>query len=466
MTLKEIIEEREFAIHTPIALAFFLISGFILSVSVIIPYIHSYSKNIGIDIGIILFISFVIYITWYYNRSVFPKLSNEKHNFIIAIQTENSKQKSRIAKDYANEINKQLIKYQLNKSYKVVVLNNNLSRVLENKFNEYVELKMNNEIQDENNIDFLKIKNKLNAKFIIYGNLIKRNTENSTYLLSIDAILTHTKTNINQGSVIQRQFSEIWKNEVSILENEELTGFKTNAKNHLFTALYMIALSTFTDNKYLLGIDIYNTLELYIQDKEELNSYLGKIKELRSIMYFLQSRIYYFNGEYERSMHYRDLYQEQIPNQYDKYLTEAIKYTKLRNDPETALEFVYKAKAISKGNGIWRYSMLYLLIKLNKHKEAITVLQELEKNNFRDETDCIMQTISYNQNCLKEDSNHIQSNFIIGALKFKKLKNPTDAYYNLEKFISDTKEKAEWLVLHNEAKSILKEINQIIGLEE
>jgi hypothetical protein len=56
-------------------------------------------------------------------------------------------------------------------------------------------------------------------------------------------------------------------------------------------------------------------------------------------------------------------------------------------------------------------------------------------NLFKNESDALLQVLSYNEQCLCEDDNHVQTEFIKGTLMYKKLNKPIDAYHKLIKFV-------------------------------
>ncbi len=139
----------------------------------------------------------------------------------------------------------------------------------------------------------------------------------------------------------------------------------------------MLGLATFIDLNYIKGIEINQKLIKYIKDNDKYKSYQTKVHRLLASSYFMHSRVLYFNGDYEQAITYRRKFQELTPDEYDAYLNEAIFHVNRRNDPETALEFVEKAKKIAKGNGTWKYSKMYLLIRLKRYSDALRVLDKI-----------------------------------------------------------------------------------------
>ncbi len=465
MNWEKIISEKDFAFHRIGTLVFFLVTSSLTIIGVVIPFIKDYFPQPFVHFLILGLVELFIICYWYYDRTIYPKNKGNKKSLVIAITTENSKQKTRIAHDFTNQIQKRLRDFGLDSKYEIVILHNHLSKETQKKINLWAQSQKAGLLDSENVLKFNKMVKRLNATFFIFGDLIKRNSSNSTYCLSLEAMILHPPTNPIQGQVLLKEFHELWKREMTFLEEDELNGFKSNAEHVFFATSYMIGLVSFIDNNYKQGIEIWDALEKYIKDKPELANYHEKIIHLKSISYFLFSRFLYFNGQIEESTVYGDKFLALTPNEYFTCLTEAIKQVKIRNDAGLALQFIEKAKMVAAGDGTWRYSKLYLLIKLNKHKEALQVLDEIIANKpYPNENDTIAQVTIYNLTCLKEDPLHYQTLFIIGTLTYKKLNSPTNAYERLEEFIKLTNGNASWKLLNERAKEYITEINRIIGV--
>ncbi|MHA7830724.1 MAG: hypothetical protein ACX93O_06470 [Flagellimonas sp.] len=431
--------------------------------AVIIPFIRNYSENLYLHLSLFIALNFCIIIYWYYFRAIFPKGKHKKENLIIAITTEDSKQKTRITKDFANEIKKQLKVNGLDTIYNVIVLNNSLSLKLQNRiqlWNESIQagLNLSGDIRS-----FLKTATRLNAKFFVYGDLIKRNEGNSTYFMQIEALIMHAKTNDIASNTLKKEFADLWKREISFLEKDELNGFKSNA-NHIFlTATYMLGLATLVNHKFEEGIKIWESLERYIKEKGDLDDFKPKISQLKYQSYIMLSRLYHFQGDYVKSTNMREKYLSIIPNEYSALLNEAIKQVTISKSPELALKLIDKAIPLAGKDGTWKYNKFYLLIEINEEIAALSVLDDILSSQFKDEIDIINQVISFNKFCLKENPNHIQSNFIIGVLIYKKLDNVTLAYDYIKSFSDLAGASNRFSILKEKANKYLKEIDKIIG---
>jgi hypothetical protein len=466
MNWKEIITDKDFLFSRISTLVILIVVSSLALMQIVIPFIKPYFPQAYVHVLIFVTVEFTIAAAWYYNRAIFPKGNKNKLNLVIAITTEDKKQKTRITKDFSKEIDKLLRLHGLSDSYDVIVLQNYLSKTLHEKINLWADARRAKIHDAEDVRSFNQISKRLNAKFFIYGDLIKRNSSNSTYYLSIESLILHAPTNQINSQSLNKEFSELWNREIMFLEDDELNGFKSNAEQIFFTASYMLGLATLVDNNFKQGIKIWDALLKYAENEQELKEYKSKMTQLKGICCFLLARLLYFQGQIEESVSYREKYLKITPNEYDQHLNEAIKQVKLRNDPELALQHVNLASALANGDGTWRYSKLYLQIKLGQCKEALRTLDEIIGTKFTNEIDTIQQVIAYNNQCLNEDPDHIQTNFIVGSLIYKKLDRPLDAYEKLEAFSNSVDGNETMLTLKDRTLNYISEINKLVKIEK
>jgi hypothetical protein len=206
MNFKDWLSEKDFAFHRIETLVALLVSSALVMMSVVIQFIKGYIDKPYIHAIIFALVELIIIGYWYFNRSYFPKIKSNKSAIVIAIITESNKQKTRITHDFKNQIQRRLRDYNLDSSYEIVVLHNHLSRVMQNRINIYIQALKAKLFDSEDIRTFFKLTNRLNAKFIIFGDLIIRNTENSTYCLSLDAIILHKPTDQKNGQALHKEF--------------------------------------------------------------------------------------------------------------------------------------------------------------------------------------------------------------------------------------------------------------------
>lgn len=468
MDWKDIITQKNLHYHRFSSLIILMITVMITMIVVVIPFIVSFiptDYQTFSKIGLLLLAEIILIGHWYFYRLVFPKGKKGIQYIVVAIVTENQKQKERISNDFVNSLKKQLREYHMHNTYDVIALHNahsiNLRRIIDNAF-----LRTNKETRNIVEIEkFNKVNNRMNAKFIVFGNLISRDSPNNRYILNIEALIRHREAPSNNRNEIHKDFMEIWRNEISFLEENESTEFKSTSQQVFFAASYMLGLATIIDFNHQKGIEIGNKLLDYIYKNDKYKEFEPKVVKLLTLSYFLFSRVLYYLGDFEKSTFFRRKYHELVKDDYDTYLSEAIFQVNKRNDPQAALELIEKAKKVSKGNGTWKYSKFYLLIRINNHVDALKVLDNILVTSYKDELDAVSQVIHYNQHCLKEDPCHIQSLFIIGVFIYKKLNNAPVAYDKLEEFIHKTDKSEHWGILNKRAKTYLKEMNKLMEIK-
>lgn len=441
-----------------------LIIILVILIFAISNFLDIYTEDIFIHSVVIMPLMIIVFIHWFYNKYVFPKGEDSKQNIVIAITVEDAKQKSRITKDFAKGIERQLRFHNLTRYYNVIVLNNSLSEKAKRIIYNYNDSLGGVETLGVNE-KLTQISKKLNAKFYVFGEILKRNEGNSTYCLNLEALLLHSKTDKISNDTLQKEFSDLWKKEISFLEEDELNGFKSNANYIFFTATYMLGLATLIDNRFEQGIIIWEQLEHYIKEKRKHEDFKTRIERLKCICYSLLSRLYHFQGRIKESVALRDKFYEVFPNEYHALLNESIKEVSIMNNPEYALDLINRAQKVANEDGTWRYNKLYLLIKIEKEEEALKLLEELIFNTFINEVDIINQVIEYNKNCLEIDNTHIQSYFILGVLCYKKTNNITLAYDYFDKFVNRATEEKRFKILKDWSKNVINEILEVLEIK-
>jgi len=125
-----------------------------------------------------------------------------------------------------------------------------------------------------------------------------------------------------------------------------------------------------------------------------------------------------------------------------------------------ALRSIKQAAKLSKHDGAWRYSKAFLLLYLKKYGEALKTYFDIENYKYKGEEITLGQVIKFNKDRLEIKNNDIVSNFILGFVYLKKLKNyPTSLEY-FEKIITNyTEDKESYLILRK-VDEFLKEIKR------
>jgi tetratricopeptide (TPR) repeat protein len=436
-------------------------------IQVLIPYINQFIPakwHLIVDNSILLFSVSVFALHWYYHRTSFPKAKSNKPTIVVAIVSENETQKERLSKDFVNNLKSNLETYNLENTYDIIVLHDALSLKLRNT----IDKAFGKPIDSKKLSLFNSMSSKMNAKFFVYGDFVTRNSPNNTHLLKLEGLIRHRNSPTKLRQELHSSFNDIWEREISFLEEEEINGFKSTSDQVFFASIFMLGLALFNDTNFLKSIEVNEKTLAFIDKNPNYEKYKPKVLNILASGYFLHSQLLYFMGDFDEFYLYRKKFINLIPNEYEALLSEAIYQVSRRNDPETALEMVERASKLSNGIDIWRYSKFYLLIKLNRHSEALTILDEIIGYSYKNEFSNVNQVINYNTICYNEDSNHIQSFFIIGSLAYKKVGNLPFAHEELTKFVELTvnnNNNNDWKELIEHANNYIQEIEDVIGIE-
>jgi tetratricopeptide (TPR) repeat protein len=432
---------------------------------VLIPYINQFIPEkwyLLVDNSIILISVSVFILHWFYHRTSFPKAKSKKATIVVAIVSENETQKERLSKDFVINLKNNLRTYNLENTYDIIVLHDALSLKLRNIIDKGFGNPKDSKKQDLFNV----ISSKMNARFFVYGDFVTRNSPKNMHLLRLEGLIRHRNSPKKLRQELHSSFNKIWEREISFLEEEEINGFKLTSEQVFFASVFMLGLALFNDTNFLKSIEVNEKILIFIDKNPNYEKYKPKVISILASGYFLHSQILYFLGDFDGFYLFRKKFINLIPNEYDALLSEAIYQVSRRNDPETALEIIEKASKLSKGIDIWRYSKFYLLIKLNRHSEALTTLDEIIGYSYKEEFGNVAQVIRYNTICYEEDSTHIQSFFIIGALAYKKGGNLPFAHEKLTRFLELAENNDNWLELIERAKVYIFEIDEVIGVKD
>ncbi|MBU3820576.1 hypothetical protein KO566_00765 [Flavobacteriaceae bacterium XHP0103] len=453
---------RDFAIYRVKTLIFLTIGISFIFLTFLNPLLNDlFQTNV---IGIITWgvLELIIIVYWYYVRTIFPKVRSKKKNIVIAITSEDDESEKRLKKDFSTRIKKQLKIYGLSDQYDIVVLHDYLSIKAKKIIDSYSDKN-----RDKQSIkELFDLSYRLNASFFVYGDMMKRNSSgNETYFLDIEALILHSNSNPDVSKAIMNDFNNLWKREITFLEEDELNGFRDNAENVFFTATYMIGLATFSYNSYEKALNIWNKLERFIRENKGMEKHAPRINQLKLASLVLAARFCHINGEIEKSIEYRRQHLEISPNVYNNHLNESIRCV-IQKKYDLALKHIEKASEFSEGEGTWRYNKLYILLRKKENKKALEVLDEILANKYKLEIeDTLEQVMAYNYNQLIVEPEFIQAHFILGVLIFKKMNKPILAYDDLNYFVERAKEDESLILIRERAQNYLEEIDKIINVE-
>lgn len=455
-----------------------LLYGFILIIFILVPLnllLGDLISKIWLRYFIYLFIFIIWVIYWLKRRNWLPKNPKNRVGLIICINTENDKQKNRLKNDFVNRLNVLIDKHNLTHIIEVIFLNEKQSERVSKILTGYQKFQKNqisnpNTLKNSNKqyLDFQKLKKRINGHFYVWGNLKERKDQENKFFFNLDALVIHNPLNRNVYVSFKNEFQNIWVRSFEFQEKVEFKGFLISADLTFLAVEYIVGLASLYSGNVFIAIELHTKVEKSLSEFKELTPNMKNVeKTLKTLIpqeYYLISRVYFLKNNLLETEKYLRLVFEREPNNYSGLLLKSIIEFSSYNNPIKSLKTVNQAKKYSNNDGTWRYNQGFLLMNMEKFKEALGVYKILSESSFINEINVLKDVIHFNIELIKSNPNYLQSYFILGYLYYKKLKNIPESYHYFESFREKIKDdKFEFLVKHVD--SYLSELNQLMELD-
>ena len=441
-------------------------------ISKIIPFIYY-------RLILYLCILLILVLVWLYYKYRLPS-NNNRVGMIIAINTENDKQKIRVKNDFISRLNELIAENNLKSQLNVILLNNFQSEKVSKILNDYT-FKQNEINKTFGEQELLKIKtpkefkkwgklqNKTRGHFYIWGSIKERLDTDQKYFFKLDALVIHNPVNKVIHEKLQKDFLTIWFKNISFIEKLELKGFQLTADLVFIAAKYIIGIAALISGDLFLANKLHETLEndfkKFTPIPPNILKIQGQLRPLLAEEYFLIGRSYYLpRGDFNKSSQYLDKSIKINPKNYGGYIGKSLIEFVHEKNPQKALNSVLQAKWYAGEDGTWRYNLGFLLLYTEKFKEALKIYEDIKNNCYPGEESVVEEVINFNENILKCEKNKIQSYFIIGFIQYFKKENYPLAFSNFEKFIQYSNLLPKFSELEEQAKKYYGELKKKMGL--
>lgn len=423
-------------------------------------FLNLFILNPLIRLSIYIFLTLVWVFIWWRIRVYLPVNKKGYIGLIIAIRTENNKQKIRLKNDFTRKI-KELVKDKgLSDTINIIFLNqlhtSKLTSCIDKGFS-------------KDNKRWIKIRNKVKGHFYIYGDIKERKDVEEKYFLNLEAFVLHPPLQNQNHSRIKLDFMSIWAKKISFLEKLEFKGFEFSAELVFLAVLYITGLAALFSGDYFLAYELHKNLKTEFNKITPLPPNLVKIKKQLSVLLaeecFLIARYKYdIDADLKSAETYLTKSLNYTNKNYGGFLLKAIIEFLSYSDPKKALSTINRAKSYSREDGTWRYSQAFLLMHLEDFDKGVMAYDKIIKNSYYGEPYTLYQVYEFNRKFLENNPSHLQSLFIIGYLKYKKEKNYPEALGYFEKFKKDAIGKDKFNYLIKKCESCLVELNTYMKL--
>ena len=463
---------------------FGLIIGYaflILGIKFLNPEIKSIIQDKNIRVSLYLFSLIFWTFSWIISRNYFPKANRDKIGILVAINSENEKQKNRIKVDFTKRLKNDLERNNLLNLFHILIFNDYRSVAAKDILQKYVEKR---EEFDKNKIDFKsrskvpkefkkweKFKNKVRVHFYIWGTIIERLEVENKYLLDISGLVVHRPLKKIQRDKIRKQFISVFPKEISFFEKFEISGFRFTADTVYIAARYITGLAA------LYSGDPRTALKLHKGLKGEINRYinplppnLSQINRNISNLILTENNLiaryeYAINKNIRATKSFLDKCLKQNPCHYDSLILKSYIAFKDEKNPVLSIKLLNKARRYCMGDYTWLYNKAFILMYLGKFEDSYKLYKKIKDLTFPNEPRIVEESIKFNEELLKIEPNKLQSFFVIGFLYFFKKNNLPMAFDSFEKFIKAANNKTEYDFLSNITIGFLSEIKEALKLK-
>lgn len=449
----------------------YVIIGLILIYASIDGFLTTYIEDKWIRLIVYTALILIWVGFWLYHRNNPSKNVKEKIGIVLCVKTENDKQKIRLKNDFVSRMWELIHSHNLDDLLNIIQLNEYHTEKLYNIIVKYNKLGINDKVvQSRHPIrkKWVKIGNKINGQFYIWGNIKERLDKESNYIFNLEGMVLHPPLNPNSINPFNKAFAMVWARRISFKESLETEGFIIAADVIMLGVKYIIGLAAFISKDAINALKIHEGL---LNDFENYKSLPPNLIEVRKELIInlidechVIARGYYIQNNEEKAKEYLNKSFKHDPNNYHGLALKSIFDFVFDKDPNEAIKTCYKAKKYAKKDGTWKYNLAFLLMYLEKFEEALQWYKNIKNNFYENESVPLEEVYQFNRELISSNPLYIQSHFIIGYLKYNKSDNYPESLEHLTTFVEKSKNEEKYNCLIVEAKKLIKEINRKMSL--
>lgn len=454
--------------ETPKAL---LLGVFVLA-TLYYPY-NLISKDTFWTSSLIFFSIIAFIIGWHYLRYKIPK-NKKRLGILISIEASDSRIESKFNKHFIEELDINLKKNSIADSIDLYCCTGlkakkyNAFLTSFKQFKEEIEnrvsaKKIPKDIIDKKDKAWKKFLDKTSRPFFVWGNVYDEGKE---LLVNLNGMVFHGNTDFMTKQLIKRELNNIFPQRITIDDSNIKNGFLVSAKHFSIAIKHICGMSAVIAKKYDLACDLLMELLRELESSSALPTrfaYLKDfIKETLGFAFFKIAQIEQHtdlvaSADYlEKSLFYDDKNFEALN------LKSYLEFSKNKN-LNGAIEFANKSSEYSGNDYVWAYNKAFLLMYKEEFKEALKLYKRIFGNSFLGEEGVVNDVLKFNKSIIVQESERIQSLFIMGYIISRKQRNLIYAYDYLVDFVKKAGKKEKFKILVDIAKKYIERAERIIN---
>jgi len=401
----------------------------------------------------LLFIIWIAY--WAFNKFRLPRNKKNKVGIVIAIYSENEKERQKLKADFISKLKKDLQQEGILNFSNVIFLKNHLSNQIKEADNPRTKLE--------------SVNKKIKAHFYVWGDVKKRpdGDEGEKYFINFQGYVIHKPISHSLSQTISIDFSKVLPREVNFLEKRSFKGFEASATIVHLAAKYIIGIAAFVSHDPQLALKLHNGLKDQFNAFRPLPPHLQDIRN-RIPLLISDEKLWIAEWHFEnnRIAEVKQFLQEAIAendNNYGAWLFKAKIDFLVDNNVDEAMKSVSKAERYAKNTSEWRYSKAFLYFWKEDYQNALKLCQKIKNQSYLAESITLEEVRKFNINLLSGTNPKAQLYFWIGFLSYFKRNNLGDALQDFENF--ERLASGNMNLLKQKSDPYLREIKQKMGIK-
>lgn len=423
-TLNSITEEKLPQAKTLI-LGLLVLLGTIVAVN---GLVIDFANFVGVKIRPFLYSSSLLVWVgyWALNKFRLPRNKKDKVGIVIAIYSENEKERQKLKADFISKLKKNLQQEGILNFSNVIFLKNHFSNQIKEADNPRSKLE--------------SINKKIKAHFYVWGDVKKRSDgdDGEKYFINFQGYVIHKPISHSLSQTISIDFSKVLPREVNFLEKRSFKGFEASATIVHLAAKYIIGIAAFVSHDPQLALRLHSGL------KDQFNAFRPlppRLQDIRNRIPLLISDeklwIARWHFENNKTSEAKQFLQEAISendNNYGAWLFKAMVDFLIDKNVDEAMESVNRAERYAKNTFEWRYSKAFLYFWKEDYQSALRLCQKIKSQSYLAESITLEEVRKFNLNLLADTNSKVQLYFWIGFLSYFKRSNLGDALQDFENF--------------------------------
>jgi tetratricopeptide (TPR) repeat protein len=432
----------------------FVILGIIVAMNSLVV---DFANFIGFKIRPFLYSSLLLLWIGYWALNKFRLPINKKYKvgIVIAIYSENEKERQKLKADFISKLKKDLQQEGILNFSNVIFLKNHFSNQIKEADNPRQKLE--------------SINKKIKAHFYVWGDVKKRpdGDDGEKYFINFQGYVVHKPISQNLSQIISIDFSKVLPQEVNFLEKRSFKGFEASATIVHLAAKYIIGIAAFVSQDPQLALKLHNGLRDQFNAFKPLPSHLQDIRN-RIPLLISDEKLWIARWHFEnnRVNESKQFLQEAISennNNYGAWLFKAMVDFLIDKNVDEAMKSVIRAERYAKNTFEWRYSKAFLYFWKEDYQNALKICQKIKQQNYLMESFTLEEVRKFNVNLLSDTNPKTQLYFWIGFLSYFKRSNLGDALQDFENF--EKSASSNMNLLKQKSGAYLREIKQKMGIK-